>query len=187
MLKRDLVKKIIMALHWFTVVLLILVFISIEFRSTFGKNTVFYNFMKSSHLYIGFSILFLTICRIILKQFAIFQRSDYSFLRDFSAKVVHGFLYSWLIIMPILGWCIISAKGTYTIPFGLPSILDTMPKEQVIQLKNMHEYLAYLGLGIVFVHILVGLSNYLLTSRTISYSKIKVSKNTNKYKEKVFK
>ncbi|MBK2026586.1 cytochrome b [Allofrancisella guangzhouensis] len=185
--KKDHVKKLIIALHWLTVVLLILVFVSIEFRSAFGKNTVFYGFMKSSHFYIGFSILFLTTFRIILKQFIMSPRPGYGLLRKLLAKLVHGFLYFWLMAMPILGWCIISAKGTYSIPFGLPSLIDHMPKEYIGQLKNVHEYLAYIGLGIIFIHILVGLFNYLSTRDSISYSEAKVSQNTDKDKERVFK
>ncbi|WP_227806624.1 hypothetical protein [Francisella persica] len=62
--------------------------------------------------------------------------------RRIVAKLVHGFLYIWLIIMPILGWCIISAKGIYTIPFSLPSI--TLPRADVVKIRDIHEVYAYI-------------------------------------------
>ncbi|MFV9931509.1 MAG: hypothetical protein AB8V03_03770 [Francisella endosymbiont of Hyalomma asiaticum] len=40
-----------------------------------------------------------------------------------------------------MGWCIISAKGTYTIPFGLPSITPVLPRADVVKIKDIHEIL----------------------------------------------
>ena len=54
-------KKIMIIIHWLTVILIAMAFLTIEYRSTFGKHTVFHDIMKSSHLYIGFLILFITI------------------------------------------------------------------------------------------------------------------------------
>ncbi|MFV9972121.1 MAG: cytochrome b [Francisella endosymbiont of Hyalomma asiaticum] len=76
----------------------------------------------------------------------------YSKFRAIVTKLVHGFLYIWLITIPILGWCIISAKGTYTIPFGLPSITPVLPRADVVKIKDIHEIFAYIGLTVIFVH-----------------------------------
>ena len=48
-------KKIIIIIHWLTVILIVIAFLNIEYRSTFGKHTVFYDIMKSSHLYSAWS------------------------------------------------------------------------------------------------------------------------------------
>ncbi|MFV9925197.1 MAG: hypothetical protein AB8U93_06135 [Francisella endosymbiont of Hyalomma scupense] len=52
----------------------------------------------------------------------------------------------------VLGWCIISAKGTYTIPFGLPSITPVLPRADVVKIKDIHEIFVYIGLTVIFVH-----------------------------------
>lgn len=67
--------------------------------------------------------------------------------------------------MPILGWCFFSAKGTYVIPFGLPSILGVMPRADIIEIKEIHEYFAYVGLAIIFVHASLAITESLIISR----------------------
>ncbi|WP_150467239.1 cytochrome b [Francisella sp. SYW-9] len=150
------INRLMVYIHWLTVILIFLAFISIEFRSTFGKHTLFHDFMKGSHLYIGFLVLFLTILRLIIRKFVEFpiigQRVYYNLFRSIASKAVHIFLYVWLILMSILGWCLISAKGTYVIPFGLPAILEVMARPDVVEIKDIHEYFAYIGLAVIFVH-----------------------------------
>ncbi|APC90799.1 MULTISPECIES: cytochrome b [Francisella] len=158
------INKLMVFIHWATVILIILAFTSIEFRSIFGKNTLFHDVMKTSHLYIGFLVLFLTILRLVIRKFVVFpiigQRLLYTKFRAIVAKLVHGFLYIWLITMPLLGWCIISAKGTYTIPFGLPSITPVLSKADVVKIKDIHEIFAYIGLAVIFVHATVAITEY---------------------------
>lgn len=163
------INKLMVYIHWVTVILIVLAFITIEFRSTFGKHSLYHDVMKTSHLYIGFLVLFLTIFRLVLRRFVTFpiisKRLSYSGFRAFIAKSVHIFLYVWLIIMPILGWLIISARGGYSIPFGLPAILDVMPRANVIAIKDIHEYFAYVGLAVIFIHALVALVEYYLIKK----------------------
>lgn len=52
------INKLMVSTHWATVILIILAFISIEFRSTLGKETLFHDVMKTSHLYRIFSTIF---------------------------------------------------------------------------------------------------------------------------------
>jgi cytochrome b561 len=67
--------------------------------------------------------------------------------------------------MPILGWCLISAKGSYSIPFGLPSIIDVMPHANVVAIKDLHDSFAYIGLWIILIHAAVALIEYYFVSR----------------------
>lgn len=156
-------KRLMILIHWLTAILIVCAFVSIEFKSSFGKHNLFHDIMKSSHLYIGFIVLFLTIARLLLRQFyggmscSWYKKSK---PRKFIAQSFHMFLYAWLIFMPILGWCIISAKGTYTIPFGLPSILDIMPHANVAAIKEVHNTLAYFGLWVIVIHAFAALFNY---------------------------
>ncbi|AIT10311.1 cytochrome B561 [Candidatus Francisella endociliophora] len=113
----------------------------------------------------------MTIIRLVLRKFIVFpiigQRLFYNSFRSFLARSVHVFLYLWLILMSVLGWAIISAKGTYIIPFGLPTMLDVMPRANVIGIKELHETFAYVGLGVIFGHAVVAIiENYLLRSKS---------------------
>lgn len=158
------INKFMVYLHWTTVILIFLAFISIEFRSIFGKHSLFHDVMKTSHLYIGFLILFITILRLAIRKFVSFpfigQRLEYNKFRTIVANLVHIFLYFWLITMPILGWCLISAKGTYVIPFGLPAITDVLSRASVVRLKEIHEVFAYVGLAVIFIHAIVTITEY---------------------------
>lgn len=143
------INKFMVYLHWTTVILIFLAFLSIEFRSVFGKHSVFHDVMKTSHLYIGFLVLFITILRLAIRKFVSFpfigQRLEYNRFRTVVASLVHTFLYFWLITMPILGWCLISAKGTYVIPFGLPAITDVLSRDSVVGSKKSMKFLRILG------------------------------------------
>ncbi len=158
------INKFMVYLHWTTVILILLAFLSIEFRSMFGKYSLFHDVMKTSHLYIGFLILFITILRLVIRRFVSFpfigQRLEYNKFRTIVANLVHTFLYFWLITMPILGWCLISAKGTYVIPFGLPAITDVLSRDSVVRLKEIHEVFAYVGLAVIFIHAVVAITEY---------------------------
>ena len=160
---KNSMKKIMIIIHWLTVALITMAFLSIEYRSAFGKYTLFHDIMKSSHLYIGFLILFLTIFRLVARQFVggmSLNNTNKSKLRNAISKFFHLFLYVWLIVMPILGWLIISAKGGYSIPFGLPAILSVMPHTNVVAIKDLHDTFAYVGLWMIFIHASVALVEY---------------------------
>ncbi|WP_234393459.1 cytochrome b [Francisella adeliensis] len=163
-------KRLMILIHWLTAILIVCAFISIEFRSSFGKHNLFHDVMKSSHLYIGFIVLFLTIVRLFLRQIyggMSYSRHKKSKIKKLISQLIHLFLYAWLIFMPILGWCIISAKGTYIIPFGLPSILDIMPHANVVAIKDVHNTLAYFGLWVIAIHAFAALFDYYVLRRDI--------------------
>jgi len=155
-------KKTMIIIHWLTVILIAMAFLSIEYRSAFGKHSLFHDVMKTSHLYIGFLVLFLTIFRLIARQFVGGMSLDIpkSNFRVAISHFFHLFLYVWLIAMPILGWCIISAKGSYSIPFGIPSIISVMPHTTVVAIKDLHNTFAYFGLWVIFIHASVALVDY---------------------------
>ena len=92
-------KKTMIIIHWLTVILIAMAFLSIEYRSAFGKYSLFHDVMKTSHLYIGFLVLFLTIFRLIARQFVGGMSLDIhkSKLRVAISHFFHLFLYIWLI------------------------------------------------------------------------------------------
>lgn len=53
-----------------------------------------------------------------------------------------------------------NAKGTYTIPFGLPSIMPVLPRADVVKIKDIHEIFVYIGLAVIFVHATVAITEY---------------------------
>ena len=70
------------------------------------------------------------------------------------------FLYGFLIIVPILGWCMLSAKGRY-IPYGIPPILS-YNLEFASLLKVVHVYIANTAMAIIFLHASGALYNHII-------------------------
>jgi len=62
---------------------------------------------------------------------------------------------------------IISAKGSYNIPFGLPAILNIMPRPDIIAFRDLHNTWAYIGLWIIIIHASVALIEYYFFSRQV--------------------
>ena len=169
----TLINKLKIYIHWLTLILIILTFIFIENRGAFGRHTLFSSYMKNIHFYTGFLILFITIIRIFITPFISSSRkygdSTSEKLQRILAKYVHIFLYIWLIVMCIMGWCIISAKEPYasSIPFNLPAILPIMSDSFHHEMESIHGNIAYIGLCVIFLHAIAALYNHYILRNNV--------------------
>ncbi|APC96865.1 cytochrome b [Francisella frigiditurris] len=174
-MQRNKFAIIIVYIHWLVVLLILFSFFSIETRSFFGKACLYHDLMKNSHFYAGVCILFLTILRLGIKPFASFLSVSVKIdkFHIYIEKIAHWCLYVWLIVMPVLGWLILSAKGS-GIPFGLPHLMAPTSKGVIIILEQIHEILAYIGLFIIFIHASGALySHYILDRKSFKKMSLK--------------
>jgi cytochrome b561 len=82
----------------------------------------------------------------------------------FAAHAVHFSLYALIIIIPVSGWLMSSAKGVQTVWLGvlpLPDLLDKN-KELGDLLKEIHESLNFLMLGLVLAHVGAALKHHFI-------------------------
>lgn len=156
--------KVLVWIHWLTLILIIMAFASMEFRSIFGKDTLFHDIMKTSHFYIGITVLTLVIIRLLVKSFAaklpVVEPSIKSKVQRVISKSVHVFLYLWLVTMPLLGWLMLSAFGSTSIPFGLPQLISTTTPATAYLIEDIHIYLAWIGLAVIILHACGALLNH---------------------------
>jgi cytochrome b561 len=156
--------KVLVWIHWLTLILIIMAFSSMEFRSIFGKHTLFHDVMKTSHFYIGITVLTLVIIRLLVKSFATklpaIEPSIKSKIQKMVSKFVHVFLYLWLITMPLLGWLMLSAFGSTSIPFGLPPLISATTPATAYLIEDIHIYLAWTGLAVIILHASGALFNH---------------------------
>ena len=156
--------KILVWIHWLTLVLIIMAFSSMEFRGMFGKHTLFHDVMKLSHFYIGITVLALVIIRLLVKSFAsklpAIEPSIENKIQKIASKAVHVFLYFWLLAMPILGWLMLSAFGSTNIPFGLPPLISATTPATANLIESIHVYLAWTGLTVIVLHACAALFNH---------------------------
>lgn len=80
------------------------------------------------------------------------------------AAVTHGLLYVLLLAIPVTGWLMSSAKGFPVVYLGLVPLPDLVAKDAGLGdlLRNVHETLNYLLIGLLSLHVLAALKHHLL-------------------------
>ncbi len=79
-----------------------------------------------------------------------------------SAVSVHYLLYALILVVPISGWLMSSAKGFQTVWFGVLPLPDLVGKNKELgdQLLEVHQTLNYLMLGLVLAHMGAALKHH---------------------------
>ncbi len=144
-----------MAMHWLMLLLLIGVYACIELHGMFPKGSPERAMMKTWHFMLGLTVFGLVFIRLairfvtpaprLLPQIAAWQRH--------LAGLMHGVLYAFLIVMPVLGWTTLSAKGSVIPFFGLelPPLVGA-DREFGHQLEKIHETIGTLGYYLIGLH-----------------------------------
>ena len=85
-------------------------------------------------------------------------------LQKVAATVFHFALYALMFLIPLSGWLMSSAKGFQTVWFGVFPIPDLLAKDKVVgdALKEVHEALNLLLIGILIVHVLAALKHHFI-------------------------
>lgn len=143
------------AMHWLMLVLLAAVYACIELRELYPKGSDPREMLKQWHFALGLTVFALVWIRMIARVLGTtppivpavppWQRA--------LAHAVEFTLYALMIVLPILGWVTLSAKGTTVSFFGfeLPALLA--PNEPVAaRTKELHETLGTAGYFLVALH-----------------------------------
>lgn len=85
------------------------------------------------------------------------------------AAVMHYFLYFLMIIMPLTGWLMSSAKGRPVSFFGLFTLPDLVPadKEAGHTYAERHELIGYIIIGAATLHILAALKHHFVNKDAV--------------------
>lgn len=154
---------IIIGLHWFMLVLFIAVYAFIELRGIFPKGTEARDLMKAMHFMLGISVLILVVIRLAVRFSsptpAIVPTP--SLLENLLAKIMHTALYVLMILMPIMGWLILSAEGHGVPFFGLelpPLIAEDADAAE--RIEEFHKLGGLIGYYLIGLHALAGLFHH---------------------------
>ncbi len=149
--------------HWLTLLLLIAVYASIELRGIYPKGSDAREAMKTLHFVLGLAAIGLVFVRLALRRFyrappiepapAAWQQS--------AALTMHAALYLFLVVMPLLGWLALSAKGKPVPLFGfdLPALIAP-DKALAKDLEKIHEAIGTIGYFLIGLHALAGLFHH---------------------------
>jgi cytochrome b561 len=146
-------------LHWLMALMVIsMLFIGAGMAASVSER---HQWLINLHKPLGVAILLLVIVRLAVR-FSTRQPplpADLPAWQAFAAKASHALLYALMLILPLLGWAMISAAGDPVMlssSLQLPSILPA--NAQVFAfLRKSHGYLAYLLFLTVLLHLAAAL------------------------------
>lgn len=154
----------IIALHWLTVILIVLAYGAMEFREIFEKGTPGRDLMKATHFSLGLTILGLTLWRIAARVMTGPVPEIDPPLQPWmalAAKAGHLALYVFLIAMPILGWMILSGEGK-AIPFWgleMPALIG-QNKETAESVEEIHKWIGTFGYLLIGGHAAIAILHH---------------------------
>ncbi|WP_339545200.1 cytochrome b [Pseudomonas sp. RA_35y_Pfl2_P32] len=146
-------------LHWLMALLVIgMLFIGAGMVASVSER---HEWLIHLHKPLGVAILLLVIVRLVVR-FSTRQPplpADLPGWQVLAAKASHGLLYALMLVLPLLGWAMISAAGdpvTLGIGVQLPALL---PADAALFafLRRAHGYLAYLLFLTVLLHLAAAL------------------------------
>lgn len=155
--------SLMIALHWLMFVLLVTVYVTMEFRGLFPKGSDPRELMKALHFMFGILVLLLVVVRIAVRLSSPIPAivPTPKPLENLLAKIMHLSLYAFMLFMPIAGWIILSAEG-HAVPFfglELPPIVDEN-HDIAEQVEHWHGLVGEIGYYLIGLHVLAGLFHH---------------------------
>lgn len=150
-------------LHWLTVLLIIAVYASIEFRVVFEKGTVERDLIKAVHFVLGLSVWCITWLRLLVRRLSlipVIEPAPKALVIKIAA-LMHAGLYVFLLLMPVLGYLQLSAAD-HVIPFWgfqLPALIAADP-ELAASIKEVHKVIGKAGYALIALHVLGALAHH---------------------------
>ena len=146
-------------LHWLMALMVIaMLFIGAGLAASVSER---HEWLIHLHKPLGIAILVLVIVRLAVR-FSTRQPplpSDLPLWQVLAAKASHLLLYALMLVLPLLGWAMISAAGDPVMlssSLQLPGILPASPGTFAF-LRKAHTYLAYLLFFTVLLHLAAAL------------------------------
>ena len=150
-------------LHWLMFVLLVAVYACVNLADAFPKGSAPREALKNWHFMLGLSVLGLVLLRLLARRIGVTPVivPAVPAWRQRLGGVLHGALYLLMVVMPLLGWLVLSAAGDAIPFFGarLPALLGEN-KALAHTLKEVHETVGTMGYALIGVHALAALVHH---------------------------
>lgn len=151
----DRYSSITVAIHWFMLLQLAAVYLSMEARGIFPKGSEAAQSMKTWHYMLGLSVLLVVLLRVAVRLAssapAITPAPPQWQLKLATALQVA--MYALMFLLPLAGWALLSAKGTPVPFFGLELPALMAPDKQIAKfIKEVHEAGGTIGYFLIGAH-----------------------------------
>lgn len=169
--KPDRYGALSIGLHWLMLLLLVAVYASMELRGIFPKGSALRDGMKTWHYMLGLSVFVLVWMRLaarLLTRTPVIEPALSPWQMRLSL-LLHVALYLLMIVMPLLGWLLLSAGGKPIPFFGLelPALIAEN-KANAEQMKEIHEAFSTVGYVLIGLHAAMALfHHYWLRDNTL--------------------
>ena len=136
------------AMHWLTAVLMVAVYALIELHEALGRTPL-------AHSMVGLLILLLVLARLplrLLQPVPVIKPALVAWQHNLSVAA-HLALYGLMLVMPLLGWLLLSAEGHDVAFLGIPlPALTAADSGFADQVKEVHEVIGTFGYALIGVH-----------------------------------
>ena len=148
------------AMHWLMVAVFVGVYGAINLSELLDKGTAARQMARNWHSMLGLTVFALVWLRLALRLWgttpAIVPAPPA--WQEKLGKAVHGGLYLFMVVTPLVGWALLTARGR-VIPFYglyLPDLpLPAMAQARLV--KEVHEWLGNLGYALIGGHAVAAL------------------------------
>ena len=159
------------ALHWGMLLLLAAVYGCMELKGVFPRGSDAREAMKTWHFMLGLSVLALVLLRLALFLSSPVPRivPEPPRLQTRIATLMKIALYAFMLLTPLAGWLVLSAKGSVIPFFGLqlPALMAENA-DAADWIKEIHETVATAGYFLIATHALAALyHHYLVRDNTL--------------------
>ncbi len=159
------------AMHWLMLLLLVAVYTAIEVREFYPKGSDPREALKQWHFMLGLSVFVLIWLRLALRLWGPTPRirPAVGIWQHRAAVFMHVALYLFMVVMPLLGWVVLSAKGRVIPFFGLelPALIGP-DKGLADQLEELHGTIGTAGYYLIGLHAVAALfHHYILRDNTL--------------------
>ncbi|MEO5566709.1 MAG: cytochrome b [Luteimonas sp.] len=167
----DRYSSLSIAMHWLMVLLLVAVYAAINLREFYPKGSDLREALKQWHFMLGLSVFALVWLRLAIRLVsgAPGTLASIGVWQHRAAVLMHGALYLFMVVMPLLGWSVLSAKGKVIPFFGLqlPALIGT-DKPLAESIEEIHVTIGTIGYYLVGLHAAAALfDHYVLRNNTL--------------------
>ncbi len=151
------------AMHWLTVLCFVGIYGAINLADAFDKGSAGRTFLRGTHFSLGLLVFGLVWARVALRVVGITPPIVPAppLWQQTLSKAVHGLLYLLMVLMPLIGWAVLSARDR-AIPFfglALPPLISA-DKALGGELMDLHELGGNLGYFLIGGHALAALFHH---------------------------